>query len=286
MIINRIGAQFYYDGTVYTIGGKVYANDCSEYEGLYGVITEIRDGDDRETENDVPDIYCEFMPPVLPDEIRAIEERFSQLYAEPREIDDLTLDMAIMAPDMLHVLEPLGPEKTLPIYVVREDWSFNGQYGEDIHFATSPEMAKYIFTELIQEELMTGYLKEWSERGDMEQECSGKSIEYWIHDEYLENHYKVYIEQQNIPVSSSMLSVIGQFFTESHFWNQFAEQIECWEELENMTVQQITQMIISPDVPARIQKQLKEDGYLQEAYWESVSEASFDLVKKFKEGLK
>ena len=49
MFMNRVGAQFQCEGVTYTIGGKVCANDASDYEGLYGTITEIRDGDDRET---------------------------------------------------------------------------------------------------------------------------------------------------------------------------------------------------------------------------------------------
>ena len=79
MFMNRVGAQFQCEGVTYTIGGKVCANDASDYEGLYGTITEIRDGDDRETENDTPDIYCSFMPPVLADDIKALEGRFSQI---------------------------------------------------------------------------------------------------------------------------------------------------------------------------------------------------------------
>lgn len=44
MFMNRVGAQFQCEGVTYTIGGKVCANDASDYEGLYGTITEIRDG--------------------------------------------------------------------------------------------------------------------------------------------------------------------------------------------------------------------------------------------------
>ena len=44
MIINQMDAQFQYKGVTYTIGGKVRANDASDYAGLYGTITEIRDG--------------------------------------------------------------------------------------------------------------------------------------------------------------------------------------------------------------------------------------------------
>lgn len=71
MILNRDGASFEYAGVTYTVGGPVIGTDASEYHGLYGVITEIRDGDDKETENETPDIYCEFEPPVLPCEVKS-----------------------------------------------------------------------------------------------------------------------------------------------------------------------------------------------------------------------
>ena len=52
MIINRPGATFTYEDVVYTIGEKVFANGTSDYHGLVGHIYEIRDGEDKETEND------------------------------------------------------------------------------------------------------------------------------------------------------------------------------------------------------------------------------------------
>ena len=56
MIINKKGMRYTYSGTTYTIGTAVVATEESEYQGLCGIITEIRDGVDRETENDTPDI--------------------------------------------------------------------------------------------------------------------------------------------------------------------------------------------------------------------------------------
>lgn len=285
MIIDRIDAQFQYEGITYTIGGKVCANDASEYEGLYGVITEIRDGDDRETENDTPDIYCQFMPPVLPDDIKALEARFSKLYRTEKHLDELGLDMVIMAPEMLRVLEPVEDAPKLTIYIVREDWAFNGDYGEDFHLATDPDMARHLFTSLITEERENGYVKEWIDRRDMELECKVDSYECWLDDSYCENHYKVYIEEKELQISSDLVSFIGCLYVEMQFRKHFAEQIEDWEELEGMSEAQIAKMIASPEVPRRIRKQLEQNGYLIESYWESVSEASFALVKKFKEGL-
>ena len=63
MVIRKKGSVFFIDGKEFKIGGGVFANDESEYMGLYGTVTEIRTDEDRETENDTPDIYCEFMSP-------------------------------------------------------------------------------------------------------------------------------------------------------------------------------------------------------------------------------
>lgn len=50
MIINQEGMRYTYNGMTYTVGAAVMATEASEYRGLYGTITEIRDGADRETE--------------------------------------------------------------------------------------------------------------------------------------------------------------------------------------------------------------------------------------------
>ena len=105
MVLQRNGAAFSVGGKELKIGGKVFANDKSAYMGLYGIVTEIRTDDDRETKNDTPDIYCDFF---LPDSatIRvALERRFTDLYGQPKTMEDISLDCVIMAPEML---EPIS----------------------------------------------------------------------------------------------------------------------------------------------------------------------------------
>lgn len=104
MIINQEGLRYTYNGMTYTVGAAVMATEASEYRGLYGTITEIRDGSDRETENDTPDIYCCFEPPLFQEEIRELERRFTELYQSPKKLDEITLDMVIMAPEMVRVI--------------------------------------------------------------------------------------------------------------------------------------------------------------------------------------
>ena len=52
MIIDKVGSEFIYEGVTYRIGDKVIGTNSSEYAGLNGVIFEIRDGEDKETDND------------------------------------------------------------------------------------------------------------------------------------------------------------------------------------------------------------------------------------------
>lgn len=101
MLLQENGARFCTEGKVFTIGGIICANDESEYAGLCGTVMEIRSGDDHETENDTPDIYCAFDPPTSKDMVLELEGRFSALYGEPKTMDDIALDSVIMAPEML-----------------------------------------------------------------------------------------------------------------------------------------------------------------------------------------
>lgn len=111
MIIDRYGAEFEYEGVVFRIGSPVIATDKSHYAELIGVITEIRTGDDRETENDTPDIYCSFDRPNDPEVRRRVEERFSAVYRQPMHISDIAIDFAIMSPDMVKPAK----EYTIPL---------------------------------------------------------------------------------------------------------------------------------------------------------------------------
>lgn len=92
MILQENGARFCTEGKVFTIGGIICANDESEYAGLCGTVMEIRSGDDHETENDTPDIYCAFDPPTSKDMVLELEGRFSALYGEPKTMADIALE--------------------------------------------------------------------------------------------------------------------------------------------------------------------------------------------------
>ena len=91
MIHNKTGQTYKSanTGDSFYVGQEVVANNLSHYAGLNGVITQIIDGDDLETDNPGPDIYCDFT-----------------LTEEKSVSHDIgALGGVIMAPDML---EPKG----------------------------------------------------------------------------------------------------------------------------------------------------------------------------------
>ena len=282
MIINRAGAQFTHEGVTYTIGDKIFSNDTSDFRGLFGYIKEIRTGDDRETDNDTPDIHCYFYPPFEPEAIAELESRFSTLYRSPKRLEDIALDEVIMAPDMIQVITSAKSTHMITAFRVEESWVIKGEPGMEVTPALDEMQAKQRMAELIHSESTEGCILEWRDDPQFEAEITPTFYECWLRDEYCENRYKVKITPVQICVSEELFESIGRRYVDGILRKHFAEQIEDWEELEGLTPMQIDEMIASPNVPTRIKKQLEGNGYLIESYWESLSEAAFDLVKKYR----
>lgn len=281
MIIDRIGAQYEYEGITYTIGGKVYANGESDFEGLFGIITEIRDGDDRETENDTLDIYCKFMPPVLPDEIKAIEERFSRLYRTEKHMDDIGIDMVIMAPEMLVLLDAPKDAQTLEIFLVREDWAIDDDFGTSTQIVADYHLAKFHFNNLIFQEMVDGCIQKWKHRKDLETDTRKDFYECWLHDEYYENHYKVTIERAELSLPGLLFRQFGKAYLDQGRLEDFVSQIEQWDEIACLTDDQFQKFISNPNIPERIESHLSKNDDYWESYWESVSECAHSLLREF-----
>ena len=103
MIYNKNGESITVDDISFAVGDRIIATNC-DYAGLKGSITEIRTGADKDTENETDDIYCCFDFPEDEEEIRLLEEHFSDLFGEEKTRDDIALDLVIMVPDELRRL--------------------------------------------------------------------------------------------------------------------------------------------------------------------------------------
>lgn len=199
MIIKQEGMRYTYNGMTYTVGSAVMATEASGYRGLYGTITEIRDGADRETENDTSDIYCCFEPPFLPKEIQKLERRFTELYQSPKKLDEITLDMVIMAPEMVRVISP-DPSvcKTCQVYLLTMQFTTSWDSGCITELYADHDMARFAMLKGIREEQAEGCIKDWADRDALEEEYCTDFYEAWHRDEYSEKHFTASIEKLSL----------------------------------------------------------------------------------------
>lgn len=206
MIANQANQKYEYLGVAYAIGAAVMATEASEYRGLYGTITEIRDGADRETENDAPDIYCCFEPPLFPKEIQELEQRFTELYQSPKKLDEITLDMVIMAPEMVRVISA-DPSvcKTCKVYLLTMQFTTSWDSGCITELYADYGMARFAMLKGIREEQAEGCVKDWAERDALEEKYCTDFYEAWHRDEYFEKHFTASIEKLSLTLPQRII---------------------------------------------------------------------------------
>ena len=134
MIITNMNDTLEYMGKRYYIGEEITGTSASMYEGLFGKIIEIRTDDDKETNNDTPDIYCKFDTPIFPEDIKRFENKVSLLHGKAKTLEDIALDRVIMAPEMIKSLVKNVETRTVTVFSLEEDWATDNDYGANSIF--------------------------------------------------------------------------------------------------------------------------------------------------------
>lgn len=88
-------------GKTFTIGGRVFANQNSDYRHLFGTVTEFQSGEECGNDPDETYIVCDFEAPKAIGRRQDLEEHFSKLHGCEKTIDDINLGGVVMAADML-----------------------------------------------------------------------------------------------------------------------------------------------------------------------------------------
>lgn len=281
MILDRIGAAFYYEGKKYVVGEQIVANDASEYEGLFGRILEIRDGDDKETENDAPDIYCEFEEPVLKSDIWSLEQRMSALYGERKTLEDISLDLVIMAPDMISTIAEIeNNSPTAEIYILIEDWAVNDNYGHSTGAFTSLEMARLSMRQMLTKEKQEGCIPVWEDEADFVEDESDMSYSAYREGFWCESHYELTIQKLDIRMSPAFLREAADHHNIQSKQEDFITQTENWNEVYNLSDEAIYKLRHSKAIAERVDRSLSKNDAYWEAYWESFSAVAHDMVRE------
>lgn len=206
MIIKRMNEEFEYKGKIYKIGAPIVGTDDSEYKGLFGRITEIRTDKDKLTDNETPDIYCSFDRPLLQQEINDVEARFSELYGEKKWIDDIILDEVILSPDMV---KPLPESKQhadgLEIFIVKQEWSVDGECDSSADVFTDYDEAKHLMHEALKEDMANGIISRIEGNDGFVSDESDDFYEGYIDGEHNENFYMIEIKREKINIADDKL---------------------------------------------------------------------------------
>lgn len=233
MIINKTGEKYKFDGTEYIIGEQIIGTKESKYDGLFGVVTEIRDGKDKDTDNKTPDMYCTFEPPVLPSEILKIEKRFSELYGNPLTLADINFDDVIMAPKMIALISELKKSKhKVTVYEVSENWAYADNAGTSTELYAGFDDALVAFKNAISNDLSDGVGKQIQYDEDFALDITDRSYECYVKGYYSETHCIIQLEEKELLLSEHFIDAIKKIHKTDSRKRSFISQIEEWKEID------------------------------------------------------
>lgn len=282
MIYKEPGEKLMYENAAYIVGGRVLANEASEYDGLFGRILEIRTDDDRETENDTPDIYCAFDPPPLSVARAALEHTFSQLYDTPKRVEELGLDLVIMAPEMLTPLAvPEQEYAQADLYVVVSHWATDGEFGSyEIPFTNLVD-ARRQFHDDLTAELNDGCIEKWRENSQFVEEETAESYECYLDGEYCENHFLIAVEKRSLPLAPQFIRTVATIYDNECAQKDLLEKAGKLPEYLALTEAQKKQLLQDEDIRGRINHYLGRCDAYWDCYWDAVSEAAQELLRNY-----
>lgn len=270
MKYNKSGEMFFYEDKMFIVGEEVYATEC-DYAGLLGRITEIRTGEDRDTENEGPDIYCSFYSPILKQDAALLSKM--RLGCE-----DLSLDLVIMAPEMLIPTREVGAGlPKMKVYAVIEDCIVDGEEHPTKRLFADLKHAEIVMRQLIHRERESGCISKWKTKHFfVEEQYSEQYYTAYYKNEYCFNHYTIYVEEVELSLSvlfaEQMLPVcLGMKYRED-----VAEQIMPWE----ITEEARRTSVNDPNLYAMVASLLDKNERYQEEYAEVIVEVAHKLTSE------
>ena len=268
MKYNKNGEIFFYEDKVFIVGEEVYATEC-DYAGLLGRITEIRTGDDKDTENEGPDIYCRFYSPILKQDAALLSKM--RLGCE-----DLSLDLVIMAPEMLIPTREVGAGlPKMKVYAVIEDCIVDGEEHPTKRLFADPKHAEIVMRQLIHRERESGCISEWKTKHFfVEEQYSEQYYTAYYKNEYCFNHYTIYVEAVELSLSVLFAEQMLPISLRLKYRADIAEQIFPWELTEE--VRRTTSN--DPDLYAMVANALEKNERYQEEYAEVIAEVAHKLT--------
>ena len=268
MKYNKSGEMFFYEDKMFIVGEEVYATEC-DYAGLLGRITEIRTGEDRDTENEGPDIYCNFQPPILNQDAELVRKmKFGN--------EELSLDLVIMAPEMLIPTREVGAGlPKMKVYAVIEDCIVDGEEHPTKRLFADPKHAEIVMRQLIHRERESGCISEWKTKHFfVEEQYSEQYYTAYYKNEYCFNHYTIYVEEVELSLSVPFAEQMLPISLRLKYRADIAEQIFPWELTEEVRRTSVN----DTNLYAMVASSLEKNKRYQEEYAEVIAEVAHKLT--------
>lgn len=196
MLIEEYGKEFEFDGRKLIIGEAVLGTKQSAYEGIAGILMEVRTDKDKTTDSEMPELYCAFHNPVLSENRKD----------SPATDYNSELKITIVSPyDVFSLAELKKSNLKKTVFYLTEDWAYNGKSGNSSEIYTNMEDAKKVFEMLMCEETTYYGISYFSGRKGYAIEITDNSVKAFVEGEYAESHYELKIEKKDIYISPDFL---------------------------------------------------------------------------------
>lgn len=134
-----------------------------------------------------------------PDDILVTQTLKDDLYQSPKKLDEITLDMVIMAPEMVRVISADPKEcKTCELYLLTTHCTTNLDSSSFTELYADYDAGRFALLQSVREEQQDGCVKDWADRDVLEEEYGIDRYEAWYRDEYFENHFVISLEKLSL----------------------------------------------------------------------------------------
>ena len=243
---------------------------------MIGIIKEIRTDADMETDNPEPEIYCDFYEPVLQADKERLQKEFdSEYYA---------LDGIIMAPSMIVPIREGhcdGKENFGKIYLLQEDWSYDGD-GQEVNSMafTSIESAFMFLRYRLYQEAEDGSISSYQNNEAMQVDEGNDWYEIYLEGFYNDDHYNIRIIEIPLVMSESYYESLKGRIKSLIYKDDLIEQICDWEETAELSESQYNAVINDETLLKRMTDKLLDEDEYWESYYRVLSEVGFDLIRE------
>lgn len=282
MILKENAQPYLIDEKLYCVGDLVYANRHSEYEGLFGRIIEIRDGQDKLTLSTGPELVCAFTKPVLPDVIHRLERRISHRDRQLKMLHDMDLSREVLTVKSVTVIEDENPVSfEVECFRLNVEWIINGVKSTFSLLFSDYLAARKRFMDMLETEIKSGCIDAWSQCDEFFVNCDKEWFEGWLVGQCESNHYRIALDQENLRITADAVRAIGQIFLDQQFHKDFALRIAESKMTEKLPKEM--QAVFADDlcIPDHVRKAIAECPEFKETYQEVLDVAARKLMIQY-----